>query len=146
MPKPPTAAPSARSRTRAAALKRQEEKREKRRTLLELVVAGYTYEHIAEKFRISVATVRREVDAALSAQTPDTPQRYVALQLTRLQKAMLVVDLAMDDGDLRAIPALATLLGQFDRYNGLAALVANARKELQKKAPKPLKLPPAATE
>ncbi len=134
---------SARARLREVARERQAEKRERRRKLLDLVVAGYAYEQIADRFEISVATLRREVDRALAARAPDSADRYVALQLARLQKAMLVVDIAMDKADLRAIPALATLLGEFDRYHGLAALLGAAGgphrpAELQEMAPKAL--------
>ena len=146
MPKLPTSR-SARGRLRQAARERRSEKREQRRKLLDMVVAGYAYENIADSFQISIATLRREVDRALAARAPDSADRYVALQLARLQKAMLVVDLAMDAADLRAIPALATLLGEFDRYHGLAALLnVGAAGELQKKAPKALKVLDRATE
>ena len=139
MPRPAPTTRSARAALRAAARERRSEKLERRRTLLDLVVAGYAYEQIANRFQISVATLRREIDRTLAQQAPDSAQRYVALQLARLNKAMLVVDLAMDRTDLRAIPALATLLGEFDRYHGLAALLsAHAPADLQKKAPKSL--------
>ena len=138
MPPVPTSR-SARARLREVARERRSEKRERRRKLLDMVVAGYAYETIADRFKISVATLRREVDRALADRAPDDAQRYVALQLARLQKAMLVVDRAMDAADLRAIPALATLLGEFDRYHGLAALLnIGAVGGLQKKAPKVL--------
>jgi DNA-binding CsgD family transcriptional regulator len=139
--------PKTRAKSRAVARERRAAKRERRRTLLDLVVAGYAYEHIAERFEISTATVRREIDRALAAQAPGSAQRYIALQLARLQKAMLVVDDAMDNADLRAIPALATLLAEFDRYHGLAAIVgARGAVDLQKEAPKALKSPAPLTE
>ena len=138
---------SARQSSRAVAREKRTAKRERRRTMLDLVVAGYAFEHIADKYKISVATVRREVDRALAGQAPDSAQRYVALQLARLQKAMLVVDDAMDHADLRAIPALATLLAEFDRYHGLAAIIGSrAAVELQKEAPKALKSLAPSTE
>ena len=146
MPKLPTPH-GARARLRETARARRSEKIERRRKLLDMVVAGYAYENIADRFEISIATLRREVDRALAARAPDSADRYVALQLARLQKAMLVVDLAMDDADLRAIPALVSLLGEFDRYHGLAALLsAGAPGELQKKAPKALEALDRVTE
>ena len=144
MPKTPTSR-SARARAREIARERRSEKRGQRRKLLDMVVAGYAYEHIADRFEISVATLRREVDRALAERAPDSADRYIALQLARLQKAMLVVDHAMDAADLRAIPALAILLAEFDRYHGLAALLG-AGGELQKKAPKVLEARESAGE
>ena len=57
----PNLAPkSARALTREAARERREQKREHRRNVLDLVVAGYAYEQIADQGEVSVATIRRE--------------------------------------------------------------------------------------
>jgi Sigma-70, region 4 len=117
---------------------------ERRRKVFDLIVSGYPHEQIAAKMGISIATVRREIDVALAARPPDSADRYVGLQLARLHKALCVVDLALEGGDLRAVPALAALFGQFDRYHGLAALLsaqARGAVTLQDLAPKTLESP-----
>ena len=111
--------------------------------MFDLIVSGYGYEQVAERVGVSVATLRREVDRVLAARAPGSPEPYVGMQVARLQKALLVVDNALDEGDLRAVPALATLLGQFDRYHGFAAALAargtpQEAPELQNLAPKAL--------
>ena len=136
--------PSGRAAIRKARIARRVAKADRRRVLLDLIISGYAYSHIAETFKISVATVRREVDRALAQQTPHSTEHYVALQMARVQKALLYVDLRLEKGDLRAVPALATLLGEFDRYQGVAAaLRQNAAPPalLLKKAPKALESP-----
>jgi hypothetical protein len=68
--------------------------------------------------------------------------------MARVQKALLSVDQRLEKGDLRAVPALATLLGEFDRYQDVATalgLGAPAKPRLQKKAPKRLKSPDRST-
>ena len=93
--------PSARATTRQSRRERQAAKTERRRKLLDFVISGYAYGDIAKSFRISVATVRREVDRALAKQPPDSAERYIALQLARVQKALLYVDYRLEKGDLR---------------------------------------------
>ena len=137
---------SARTRARNAAYEQRVAKSQRRRRMLDLLAGGYTHPEIAERCRVSVATVRREVERALAEQQPPaSAERYVEMQLARLNKALRVVDSAMEEDDLRAIPALATLLGEFDRYHGLAAVFARAGK-LQKEAPKRLESNDPATE
>jgi len=141
---------SGRACARDAIRDRRAQKRERRRQLLDLVVAGYAYEQIADRHNMSVAALRREVDRALADRAPQPVERYVAVQLARLQKAMLVVDIAMDQADLRAIPALAALNGEFDRYHGLAGLfgllAGSARPRARQKTPKALESPGISTE
>ena len=108
------------------------------------VVGGHAYEDVAAKFGVHVSTVRREVDLALAARSPEAPDRYVALQMARLQKALRLIDSQMDEGNLAAIPALATVCNQFDRYHGVAALLAARPRPvpaLHESAPKALESP-----
>ena len=130
---PPTCAPlvpvvdkraSAREERREVARWRRENRLKRRREMFAAVVAGHAYEEVAAQFGVHVATVRREVDLALAARAPESADRYVALQMARLRKALRVVDSAMEEGNLVAIPAFATLCNQFDRYHGVAALLA----------------------
>src|SRR5439155_723411 len=93
---------SAREERRALARLRRETRLERRRDMFAAVVAGHAYEEVAAQFGVHVATVRREVDLALAARAPDSADRYVALQLARLQKALRLVDGAMEVGDLGA--------------------------------------------
>ena len=61
-------------------------------------MSGYTYDQVAAKLNLSVSAVRREVDRVLALRAMDAPQRYVGLQLARLNKALLVTDVAMEAG------------------------------------------------
>ena len=91
--------PSGRAAIRKARIARRVAKADRRRVLLDLIISGYAYSHIAELFKTSVATVRREVDRALAQQTPHSTERYVALQMARVQKALLYVDLQLEEGN-----------------------------------------------
>ncbi len=135
---------SAREERRELARFRRETRLQRRREMFAAVVAGHAYEEVAATFGVHIATVRREVDLALAARAPDSADRYVALQLARIQKALRLVDGAMEEGDLAAIPALAMLCNQFDRYHGVAALLAARPRPvpaLHESAPKALESP-----
>ena len=83
---------SERARLRALAQKRRATKAERREIMFDLVVAGYQRELIAEKLCVSLKTVRREVEKAIDERRLDAPDRYVRLQVTRLTKALRLVD------------------------------------------------------
>jgi hypothetical protein len=137
----PALKPSLRAVARAATTGRREKRVERRETLFELIVSGYGYDQVAAKLNLSVSAVRREVNHVLALRAMDAPQRYVGLQLARLNKALLVTDVAMEQGDLRSIPALIKVMGELDRYHGLAA-----RLESQLQAAKEAALPAPALE
>ena len=117
----PEIPPPDREQARALARARRAEKAERREAMFELVVSGYQREQIAQKLGVSVATVRREVDRAIGQRRLDSPDRYIRLQVTRLNKAQFVIDHALEHGDLRAVERLVQLAGALDRYHGLAA-------------------------
>ena len=118
MPEP--AAPSARAAQREDARKRRVKVARSRQDLFDLVASGYSHERIAREMKVSVATVRREVDRVIAARRLDAPERYVHLQVARLNKALeLVVSVVEADG-IKAVDPLIKLVAQLDRYHGLA--------------------------
>ena len=119
--------PSVRATKAVARRKRSEAKAELRGELLDLVISGYSHEAIAEKLGLHVASVRRQVALALEARPVEAPHLYVALQTARLQKAVRVVDLAMEEGDCKAIAPLIKTLAALDRYHGVALCLGRAR-------------------
>ncbi|MGO9744228.1 MAG: hypothetical protein ACLPN5_22435 [Roseiarcus sp.] len=72
---------------------------------------------------MSVGTEQGAVERALEAERAEAPRRHTELQLTRLQRALPVVDAALQEGDLEAVSALVLVLtlGEMDRCPGLAA-------------------------
>ena len=116
--------PSQRGRARAAGRARRAQKVALRQAYFEALAAGFTPHHIAEAGKVSVATVRRELDRAIAERRLDAPDRYVHLQVARYTKALRLVDMRMDRGDLAAVFALAKLTTALDRYHGLAVAVA----------------------
>jgi len=145
---------SARERMREAARKRRQERARLGADILDLVVAGYAYETIARELKLSVKTVRREAASAIEKRRLDGGAHYVHLQVLRLNKAMRVVDLSLEAGDLKAVEPMLKVIAQLDKYHALS-LAAPAPPPLalpgppralaaprtgQKAAPKPLRL------
>ena len=118
MPEP--AKPSARAAQREDARKRRVGAARSRQDLFDLVVLGHSHEHIAREMKVSVATVRREVDRVIAARRLDAPERYVHLQVARLNKALELVVSVVEADDIKAVEPLIKLVAQLDRYHGLA--------------------------
>jgi len=111
---------SERARTRAAARERRVARARERGDILELLVSGYAYETIAERLKLSVKSVRRAAAKAIEQRQLDGGAHYVHLQVLRLTKAMRVVDLNLEAGDLRAVAPLLKVIAQLDKYHALS--------------------------
>ena len=110
---------SARARMRKAARERREERARLRNDILDLVVSGYAYETIADKLKLSVKTVRRATEKAVETRRLHSGAQFVHLQVMRLTKALRVVDLNLENGDLKAVEPLLKVIAQLDKYHGL---------------------------
>ena len=112
-------AQSGRARERAAASARKKAKLAWSQNSFDLLASGYSPEQIAEVRKVSVRTIRREIDSAIARRKLDAPERYVHLQVARLTKALRFADAALERGDLKAVRALVTVVSAMDRYHGL---------------------------
>ena len=110
---------SGRARERAAAKARKKAKLAWSQSSFDLLASGYSPEQIAEVRKVSVRTIRREIDSAVARRRLDAPERYVHLQVARLTKALRFADAALERGDLKAVRALVTVVSAMDRYHGL---------------------------
>ena len=121
MPAATPAAPLSRRDKRLAKLKaRRAELSQRREDMLDDIVSGCSYAYLAEKHKVSVRTVRREVDRALDHRHLDRPDRYVRVQVERLTNAIKAIDRAIVDGDYLAVDPLLKVIEKLDRYHGLA--------------------------
>jgi DNA-binding CsgD family transcriptional regulator len=118
MPKP--AKPSARAAQREEARQQRVLAARIREDLFDLVVSGHSHEQVARAMKVSVATVRREVDRVIAARRLDAPEKYVHLQVARLNKALELVVGVVEADDIKAVEPLMKLVAQLDRYHGLA--------------------------
>jgi transposase-like protein len=134
---------SKRARQREAALERRLATAERRQTLFELVVSGHSYEAIARETGLSPSALRRDVAKAIAARRIEAPERYVHLQVARIEKALVAADAAIERGDVRAVSQYLKIVAALDRYHGLAAALAPPEPAPPPAAPR-LPAPPLA--
>ena len=113
--------------------------------MFELVVSGHSYEAIARETGLSPSALRRDVGKAIAARSIETPERYVHLQVARIEKALLAADAAIERGDVRAVSQYLKVVAALDRYHGLAAALAPPELPPPPAAPRlPAAAPPLA--
>ena len=137
---------SGRARMRKAARERREERLRRDEDILDLVVSGYAQETIARKLRLSDKTVRRATARAIEKRRLDGGAHYVHLQAMRLAKAMRVVDINLENGDIKAVAPLLQVMAQLDKYHALAASAPPPRLLARTAPPLALAAPRAAAE
>ena len=115
---------SKRQRQREATRARRLATAERRQTVFELVVSGHSYEAIARETGLSPSALRRDVGKAIAARAIEAPQRYIHLQVARIEKALLAADAAIERGDVRAVSQYLKVVAALDHYHGLAAALA----------------------
>ena len=113
-------AQSGRAREREAATARKQAKLAWSQSSFELLASGYSPEEIAETRKVSIRTIRREIDSAIARRQLDAPEQYVHLQVARLTKALRFADAALERGELKAVRALVEVVAAMDRYHGLS--------------------------
>jgi hypothetical protein len=67
-----------------------------------------------------VKSVRRATERAVARRRLDAGAHYVHLQVMRLTKALRVVDLNLDNGDLKAVAPMLKVVAQLDKYHALS--------------------------
>ncbi len=136
--------PATRALTRAAGRARRAQKTALCEISFDALAAGFTPAQIAEVRKVSVRTIRREIDRAIVARRLDAPNRYVHLQVARLTKALRLANALIDRGEVRAIPHLVRLVAELDRYHGLDRRSRPAPRLPPREPPEPAPAPPLA--
>ena len=121
---PETAAPGAKSRRRRVsesrrAARQRQATREQR--IVGLLNGGVSIAEIAARERLTERRIRQLVQEILDKRAPRAPAEYAALQVSRLNEAMLVAYGAMGGGNLDAVDRVMKLARELDRYHGFAA-------------------------
>jgi hypothetical protein len=111
--------PPIRASERANANARRTAKTAFRQASFDLLASGYSLEQIAAARKVSVRTIKREIDSVIAQRRLDAPDRYIHLQVARLAKALRLADAAIERGDLKAVQALVKVVSSLDRYHGL---------------------------
>ena len=122
---PPSPPVVRRDRTPEARQAARTKKAERDRRILGLVNRGVSVAEIAEREGVSLGHMRNHVRAILLRRLPPPPAEYLALQVGRLNEALLLSYSQMYNqetgADFKAMDHVMKILRELDRYHGFAA-------------------------
>ena len=118
----------------------REAKANRERQIMNLLNRGLSVAEIASRSGVSIKHMRNRVRKILAERMPQPPAEYLALQVSRLNEALLVSYSAMHNSatgtNFEAVDRVVRIVREFDRYHGFAAF-PRPREEHE-----PLRLPP----
>ncbi len=122
--------------TRAARRKRAE--REMR--IVRFLNAGVSISEIAAREGLTQRRMRAVVQAILAKRMPEPPAEFLALQVSRLNEALLVSYSAMSGANLEAVDRVVKIVRELDRYHGFPGREVRAQDHNPLSAPEPAPL------
>ena len=120
--------PAAKPRNRSIAARRaaRQEKFERERLIVDSLNRGVSAAEIARRIGVTEKRMRALVKEILARRMPAAPEDFVALQVSRLNEALMVAYGAMSPGNLRAVALVVRIVRELDRYHGFAPAQARA--------------------
>jgi hypothetical protein len=114
---PPVAPSHPPAQSRAVRLKRFE--REQR--IVEYLNRGVSVAEIATRIGVGKKRMRAIIRDILARRMPHPPMEFVAIQVSRLNEAILVAFSAMSPTNLKAVDQVVKIVRELDRYGGAFA-------------------------
>ena len=102
-------------------------KRERR--IIDSLNRGVSVAEIAAPEDVTEKSMRAIVREILARRMPEPPAEFVALQLSRLNEALLVAYGAMSGANLRAVDRVVKFVRELDRYHGFSATERRSRRK-----------------
>lgn len=134
-----TETPQRKSAARAASRLR---KAQREQGIIALLNAGVSIPEIAAREGVTERRIRQRVQEILAKRAPRAPAEFAALQVSRLNEALLVAYGAMGGQNLEAVDRVVRIVRELDRYHGFAAPdFADQPAAAPPPRPRPLALP-----
>ena len=111
-PRPPTTARPNAARARRVA------RYERERLIVDYLNRGVGVAEIAARFRVGEKRMRATIREIMDRRQPAPPREFVAIQVSRLNEALLVAYSAMTDMNLNAVDRVVKIVRELDRYHG----------------------------
>ncbi len=146
----PRAAPPDRSIEARRAGRLLKARREGR--IVQFLNRGVSIAEIAAREGVTEKRMRAVIRDILARRMPAPPAEFLALQMSRLNEALVVAYGAMSGGNLQAVDRVVKIVRELDRYNGFVAAerrLSPGEPRLEAPAESPLALaapPPACPE
>jgi DNA-binding CsgD family transcriptional regulator len=125
-----------RDRSRAARSAARQRRAEREAKIVDLLNRGLSIAEIADREGVGGRAMRKSIRTLLARRAPAPPAEFLALQVSRLNEALLVAYGAMSAENLEAVDRVVKIVRELDRYHGFAVPAGTA------KPPRPLRLPP----
>ena len=85
---------------------------------------GETIDEVALREGLSLKRARERVAILVARRAVEPTETFVAVQIARLNEAMLVAYAAMKDGNMAAVDRVLKITREYERYHGLALTLA----------------------
>ena len=96
---------------------------------------GVSVAEIAARLGLSEKRMRAVIKEISAHRCPHPPEEFLAIQVSRLNEALLVAASAMSGANLKAVDRVVKIVSELDRYHGFAAFVGRRRPEPRLDAP-----------
>ncbi len=122
MPESDEPAPSAPRRDRSPAARNAARQRraEREARIVSLLNRGVSVAEIADRDGVGERAMRKSIRTLLARRAPAPPAEFLALQVSRLNEALLVAYDAMSAVNLEAVDRVVKIVRELDRYHGFA--------------------------
>ena len=94
---------------------------ERERLIVDCLNRGVSVAGIAQRIGVTEKRMRALVKEILARRMPAAPEDFAALQVSRLNEALLVAYSAMSAENLRAVGLVVRIVRELDRYHGFVA-------------------------
>ena len=109
-----------RDRSSAARSAARQERAEREARIVSLLNRGFSVAEIADRKGVSERAMRKSIRTLLARRAPAPPAEFLALQVSRLNEALLVAYGAMSPVNLEAVDRVVRIVRELDRYHGFA--------------------------
>ncbi len=122
LPAAPSPQPADSRAARLAKFKREQ-------LIVDFLNRGVSVAEIAAQIGVGEKRMRVVIREILARRMPQPPEEFVAIQVSRLNEALLVAYGAMSGTNLRAVDQVVKIVRELDRYHGLSAVAGRRRRE-----------------
>ncbi len=95
---------------------------------------GVSVAEIAAQVGVGEKRMRAAIRGILARRMPEAPEEFAAIQMSRLNEALLVAFSAMTDMNLKAVDRVVRIVRELDRYHGRAAALVRSEPGFSREA------------
>jgi DNA-binding CsgD family transcriptional regulator len=144
-PKASSSAPARRGGSSGIRRAARREKAEREQRIVSLLNRGVSIPEIAAQQGVSIKRMRNLVREILAQRLPQPPAEFLALQVSRLNEALLITYSAMHTtaagANFEAVDRVVKIVRELDRYHGFSAVPRSREETEAHRLPPPVDRP-----